>query len=408
MTLSQDAAWVSAALAFAHADSKFKNWTEHQTSAYVKWRTQQLQRMLLFFPTGTGKSKTTLGLMHSRGHAEVVVIAPPKTHASWRADAKALGMTIRTDSHQKFRMKNTSYKKTIPIIVDEFHMLGGHTGMGWKKLNRMAAHLQAEIILASATPNYNDAERVFCITAICRQNASNRNFLTWLYENCETEPNYFSTIPIVTGFKEFDSAMDYLVAEPYTAYIPDEAVWTAKELVLFDPPRPHFEEYNLYRRGDRPRLVASDMEKRHKRVDLQYISDNGYLREEIVESLAEHFWSQYDGEKILVFCNHKTVAEAFIRTYQQADSHWLITGDTKHVDVERYKREFIEQEGSGVLVGTTALATGVDGIDKVCQTMLILDDIVGDNSLRRQLIGRILPRGGDDGIERIVVTATFV
>ena len=45
-------------------------------------------------------------------------------------------------------------------------------------------------------------------------------------------------------------------------------------------------------------------------------------------------------------------------------------------------------------MGTTALATGTDGIDKVCDTLVIVDD-VDDAALRRQLIGRILPRGLD-------------
>lgn len=45
-----------------------------------------------------------------------------------------------------------------------------------------------------------------------------------------------------------------------------------------------------------------------------------------------------------------------------------------------------------MLVATATLATGTDGLDKVCDTLLILQD-TQDDSLRRQLIGRILPRG---------------
>jgi hypothetical protein len=45
-----------------------------------------------------------------------------------------------------------------------------------------------------------------------------------------------------------------------------------------------------------------------------------------------------------------------------------------------------------VLVGTATLATGTDGLDKVCDTLIILDD-TDDDSLRRQLVGRIMPRG---------------
>ena len=47
-----------------------------------------------------------------------------------------------------------------------------------------------------------------------------------------------------------------------------------------------------------------------------------------------------------------------------------------------------------ILIGTASLATGLDGLDKVCDTLIIVDD-TDDNSLRRQLVGRILPRGGN-------------
>jgi hypothetical protein len=45
-----------------------------------------------------------------------------------------------------------------------------------------------------------------------------------------------------------------------------------------------------------------------------------------------------------------------------------------------------------MLIGTATLATGTDGLDKVCNTLFIVND-TDDDALRRQLIGRILPRG---------------
>ena len=55
-----------------------------------------------------------------------------------------------------------------------------------------------------------------------------------------------------------------------------------------------------------------------------------------------------------------------------------------------------------VLVGTASLATGTDGLDKVCNQLIILDD-TDDDSLRRQLIGRIMPRGegGDASVKQV-------
>ena len=42
----------------------------------------------------------------------------------------------------------------------------------------------------------------------------------------------------------------------------------------------------------------------------------------------------------------------------------------------------------------TTLATGTDGLDRMCNTMILLND-TDDGALRRQLVGRILPRGKD-------------
>jgi superfamily II DNA or RNA helicase len=71
----------------------------------------------------------------------------------------------------------------------------------------------------------------------------------------------------------------------------------------------------------------------------------------------------------------------------------LITGDTSKKDkAERIK--FFNEGGIDVLIGTASLATGTDGLDKVCDTLFILDD-TDDDALRRQLIGRIMPRGKD-------------
>ena len=59
------------------------------------------------------------------------------------------------------------------------------------------------------------------------------------------------------------------------------------------------------------------------------------------------------------------------------------------------KNEAIEEFKAGrlnALVGTQTLATGTDGLDKMCDMLVIIDD-TEDNAMRRQLIGRIMPRG---------------
>jgi superfamily II DNA or RNA helicase len=72
-------------------------------------------------------------------------------------------------------------------------------------------------------------------------------------------------------------------------------------------------------------------------------------------------------------------------------AHAVVTGGTsakqKSAAIAAFRRGELE-----VLVGTASLATGTDGMDKVCDSLIILDD-TDDDALRRQLVGRIMPRG---------------
>ena len=124
------------------------------------------QRLCLYYKTGAGKSLTALGCMILWGWHEVVVVAPPSTHDMWEALGRKLGIRVYAMSHARFRMKDTKLSRTCPVIADEMHLFGGHGGKGWKKLDTLGMHLQAPMVLASATPNYNDAERCYCIQHI--------------------------------------------------------------------------------------------------------------------------------------------------------------------------------------------------------------------------------------------------
>lgn len=89
----------------------------------------------------------------------------------------------------------------------------------------------------------------------------------------------------------------------------------------------------------------------------------------------------------------KTATILFTALTQRGLDVSLVTGSTP----TWRKNEILEEFRKGhvpVLLGTASLATGPDGLDKVCDTMIIVDD-TDDDSLRRQLVGRILPRGAD-------------
>jgi superfamily II DNA or RNA helicase len=323
-----------------------------------------------------------------RDYTAVLIIAPPSTHAKWIHDAGVIGLNVDVMSHAKFRSPDTKISRHIPIIVDEFHLLGGQKGQGWKKLDRLAVGLRAPLIIGSATPNYNDAERVYCIAHVLHPLDNRGGYDAWLYQHCITEPNPFGRIPIVKGFRQYADAEQALAAMPGVAYLPDEAPDILQPVPLpFDLPE-EFDEYGLDERNSR--IMASLMEKRHQSRLQQIIGDDGLLRQHVYDRLQQAT-EETDGP-LLVFAAHSTVAEALARTYDRDGvKYGYVDGKT----TLRTKEERIEAFRRGqvnVLIGTATLATGTDGIDKVCDTMVILDD-TDDDSLRRQLVGRILPRG---------------
>lgn len=362
------------------------------------------QRLCLYYKTGAGKTLTALAALSVWGVQAVLVIAPPTTHAGWRELGQLFDIDVETMSHAKFRMKDTLVSKTKAIVADEMHLFGGHSGAGWKKLDRVALHLQAPLVMASATPNYNDADRVYCIQRILDPRTTNGGFLQFLYANCTTEQNPFGQMPKVTGFLHYPDAAEYLAALPKVAYLPDDLVYRINDMQLVAPPTPELDTYGLNNRAEK--IVASQMEERHARVNLALIGDDKMIRvgpAQILKGVVDNARTP-----TLVFAVHSTVAEAAGRTYHYYGyAVETVTGGDTQKQKERKIQAFLDGELQ-VLVGTATLATGTDGMDKVCDSLLILDD-TDDDALRRQLIGRIMPRGlGSDAslkqVHRLVMT----
>lgn len=361
------------------------------------------QRTCLYYKTGAGKSLTGLLSMAVWGHDDIVVIAPPSTHRDWVKDGARLGIEVEAMSHAKFRMKETKLSRHKPVIGDEVHLFGGHGGKGWLKLDTMARHLQAPMILASATPNYNDADRVYCIQHILDPASCKGGFLEFLYRECHTEQNQFSMTPKVLGFKGYRNAADYLADLPGVAYLPDDLVYTIDDIGVPYRVPAELETYGVNRR--RQRIIASQIEEKHTRINLSLIEDDGSLQFSAYARLKALI--AISRTPVLVYTSHATVGVAAGKTLQAHGINCqVVTGD----DTARRKDQKISAFKAGqtdVLVGTATLATGTDGLDKVCDTLVILDD-TEDDSLRRQLIGRIMPRGvgglvSDKRISRLVL-----
>lgn len=371
-------------------------WRPSQNEAYTLWtegKPAENQRMLLFFPTGEGKTRTSLSLLRVKGYTQAVVLAPPITHASWMETAKILGMKLRLMSVAKFRMKDTKLPKDTPVILDEVHELGGHDKVGFKKFARMAPYFPA-VILASATPNYNGPERAYCISHITNPLQTKGGFLPWVYKNCETRVNPFASTPYIDGLIGYDRVSDWLLAQGYTAFAEDTAEWIADELWFeTDWEDTLFDKYNLD--SSQTRIMASQMETNHRITYLTRVNpETGRLWPGVADQLISYLQKQ--DKFYLIYCTHETVAAAVEKTLSSYYRTFLITGKTSNAQKQVQVASFTSSLVTAVMVGTSSLATGLDGLDRVCDHLVIFDDIVGDAAKRRQLIGRVLPRSGQD------------
>lgn len=367
---------------------------DHQRGFLQAWLELQLTRACLYFPTGKGKTLTALAALGLQGRTSALVVTPPVQGPIWQTEGAKLGIDVTAISHAKFRQKEYRLDRNVPLIVDEFHLLGGAQGMGWKKLDRAARGYLAPLLILSATPQYNDAERVYCVEHVLDPLSPNvrDGLLGFIYRNCETEQNNFGMMPLVKGFLRWPNAKngaeEYLKALPLVFHIPDEAVYQIVDIPVMTKVPDEFDTFGLDMRSER--IMASQMEAKHRLLDLQLIGDDGALQPHVADEL-EHLIGIAD-TPVLVFCAFERIAEAFARTMDQLNTRYaLVTGSTP----AKKKLELIQRFREGefdVLVGTATLATGTDGLDRMCNTMILLND-TDDGALRRQLVGRILPRG---------------
>lgn len=368
---------------------------DYQVEALQQAAAQQgpSQRLCLYYRTGAGKTLTSLLCVALWQHSAAVVIAPPSTHAAWEAAGTKLGVKVKAMSHAKFRMDNTQLSRHIAVIADEMHMFGGHKGKGWKKLQRLARGLQAPLIMASATPNYNDADRVYCIESILDPARTHGGYLEFLYRHCNTKQNPFGIEPLIDEdqpFRNHTDAADYLSSLPGVLYLPDDVVYTIEDIEYDEEIPWPLETYGWNERDHR--IIASQIEERHTRRYQGLVGMDGYLHDHVFEILAGLIGQA--STPVLIYANHATVAVAVAGDLALGGVDFrVVTGDTSKKSKEQFIEDF-RQKKYEVLVGTASLATGTDGLDKMCDTLIILDD-TDDDSLRRQLVGRIMPRGAD-------------
>lgn len=357
-------------------------------------------RLCLYYKTGAGKTRTSLACVKVMGSTHVVVVAPPTTHRLWETTAFDMGFTtVITMSHAKFRQKETKLSRTTALIVDEFHMLGGYKATGFKKLEKIAASLNGPLVICSATPNYNDVDRCYCIQRITDRRATEGGYLSFIYKHCGTEVNPFGHVPRVTGFLHYPDAAAFLADLPNVEYIEDDLVYDIEDVELELEIPAELVTLGIDRR--RERMVGSIIERKHTVIDHMLVREvhtvedgvdtwENFLVPEVEKVLIQAI--KDSPTPVLVFAMHKAVAVAAVNSLIEAKYvalyvHGEMSKAAKNQAIEDFKLGRMN-----ALVGTQTLATGTDGLDRMCDTLVILDD-TEDNSMRRQLIGRIMPRG---------------
>lgn len=375
-------------------------WFDYQLEAFDRFLSQKNNRMCLFFRTGSGKTLTSLACLKLAGVENALIIAPLSTTEQWEEAAAAVEIKVEVITHQKFLQPTYTVPK-VALVVDEFHMLGGLKGVGWKKLRANSDRRLDPVIVMSATPYWNSAERVFCAKRIVEGFGDYR---TWLLKECLLEPDPYSILPKVVGFKDYEdkpnepAAAQWLDAQPWVSYLPDTREVNVIDIPFAASVPESLELYGLdYRRE---RICASMMEERHARKRYQLIDDRGDLDEEAWETLV-YLVGQTAGP-VLMYCDSSQVAKALTsRLDDNLVNYGLLTGQTPKPKAQQIRERFRRGE-LDVLVGTATMRTGTDGFDKVCDVLIIVDD-TPDPSARQQLIGRILPRGADAPIDNKLI-----
>ncbi len=364
---------------------------DHQVEAFEAIMQQQRKVACLYFPTGKGKTKTALVMMSLLGQTEVLVIAPPSTQPDWVAQGRMIGVKVTAISHAKFRQPKYNVPSAdTAIIVDEFHLLGGRKSDGWKKFDRrIAPHLRAPFIICSATPSYNDAERVYCVHHVLDPQGAAGGYAQYQLEHCLLEVAYRG-LPNVVGFKDFDDAAGFLEALPSVYYMEDTSSFTIEDTLHQVQIPDEWKTYNFDSRTGL--LMHSSMTRRVSWQKLHYLDDSGELRQDVKD------WLLYNVDltgPTLVYCDKTSIAEPAAAYLSRELGAELLTGKTSAKNKAAIINNF-RQGRTNILVATATLATGTDGLDTVCDRLLILQD-TQDDSLRRQLVGRILNRGeGND------------
>ena len=172
-------------------------------------------------------------------------------------------------------------------------------------------------------------------------------------------------------------------------YLADDLVYTIDDVPYDECLPAELTELGYDRRNHK--MVASIMEYRHTARYQGLVAPNGRLHPDVWLKVLSAITAIRPS--LLIYCNHSTIAQALAYTMDHHALAQVRDGHGRYAQApEGDHHPGVPTREHHVLIGTATLATGTDGLDRVCDTLLILDD-TEDDSLRRQLIGRIMPRG---------------
>lgn len=108
-----------------------------------------------------------------------------------------------------------------------------------------------------------------------------------------------------------------------------------------------------------------------------------------------------EGKNLLVFGIHK---EPLQELHKKFKGSFLITGDLNYEEKEDQKNQFINTKGSILFANMKTIGTGVDGLQKVCSDMMVIELPQTPGELD-QVIGRI-ERYGQENIMNLIYVSS--
>jgi len=325
---------------------------------------------------------------------------------------------VKTKAKQKkvFHKKAKLKIGELMLVLDEIHLSAANRGSQSRKtLNTIR---DADWIIGlSGTPVGNEFENWWSITNLLWRPVAGTSFVDWVTENCivVAEPigggkfankvvgekvpgNWVSQLPCFIRRENDDKPPEpFLLPVELTpqqrmqydqmvtdmlAYVPREADGTfTEDILMASVPVSQRQRLRFMTLGD---VIINEGGE----VDFAYNTNSAKL------GALQWLVDQWPGHQVLIFTASKKFAKvAAARMHASGYPTGVWTGDSSTQDRARLKQDFLDGKIRYIVGVIQAMATGLDGFQKVSNRLIWLDEVEGNPSLMRQAQARLYRRG---------------